>query len=126
MKKVKVCELFDGQLNWAVAKALGLVVEDVTLDRSVIFVDGEAFRPDEDWAQGGPIIERKKLGVFWVYDDDCWHCETGCTDENADEKYCTETGDTPLRAAMRCFVASELGNEIDVPDDHDEFTGDNK
>jgi hypothetical protein len=25
-------------------------------------------------------------------------------------------GDTPLIAAMRCFVASKLGDEVDVPE----------
>jgi hypothetical protein len=26
------------------------------------------------------------------------------------------TGDTALEAAMRCYVASKLGDEVDIPD----------
>jgi hypothetical protein len=28
-----------------------------------------------------------------------------------------ERGDTPLIAAMRCYVASKLGEEIDIPEE---------
>ena len=28
-----------------------------------------------------------------------------------------EYGPTPLIAAMRCFVASRLGDEVDIPED---------
>lgn len=41
-----------------------------------------------DWAQGGPII-----------DADCM------------------SGPTPLIAAMRCFVSSKLGDEVEIPEE---------
>jgi hypothetical protein len=80
-----------------------------------------------DWAQGGPIIEREKIGVWWAthyVDEDGveygnhWYAEVGCTDENADSRYCgVADGPTPLIAAMRCYVASKLGDEVEVPDE---------
>lgn len=71
--------------------------------------------PDLSWHTCGPIIERESISVVrqgdnpeWVasvynYPEDDWHLHT--------------EGDTPLIAAMRCFVASKLGEEIDVPEE---------
>ena len=39
----------------------------------------------------------------------------GCTD--LDMPLWQEHGPTPLIAAMRCYVASKLGDEVDVPDE---------
>jgi hypothetical protein len=83
------------------------------------------WQPSTDWSQGGPIIEREKLGVWWAthyVDDDGveygnhWYCETGCTDENYDSQHIA-TGPTPLVAAMRCYVASKLGDEVEIPEE---------
>lgn len=69
---------------------------------------GKQYSPSTDWAQGGPIIERKwiELGAY----EDQWravmHMEHGSLYLD---------GSTPLIAAMRCFVLSELGPEIEVP-----------
>jgi len=35
--------------------------------------------------------------------------------EQATEKIHREYGDTPLIAAMRCYVASKLGNKVEIP-----------
>jgi hypothetical protein len=112
-----------------------------TLDRAVahcaewskkfpIFTDGKPMSKGNyttDWALGGPIIEREKIGVWWAthyVDEDGveygnhWYAEVGCTDENADSRYCgVADGPTPLIAAMRCYVASKLGDEVEVPDE---------
>jgi hypothetical protein len=102
------------------------------LDRMVAEYEDEMFftflrQPSTDWAQGGPIIEREKIGVWWAthyVDEDGveygnhWYAEVGCTDENADSRYCgVADGPTPLIAAMRCYVASKLGDEVEVPDE---------
>jgi hypothetical protein len=64
------------------------------------------------WSQGGPIIEREKIDLVWQSSgDDVWTAYLGEHDEHR------QTGPTPLIAAMRCFVASKLGDEVDVPDE---------
>jgi len=77
------------------------------------------FWPSTDWAQGGPIIERENINVFM--DDEKWaayashsltHNFYG-TSKNADE---ADQG-SPLVAAMRCYVGSVLGDEVEVPDE---------
>ena len=120
---MKTDELTGAALDWAVAKCEGVLMrwERSTHDEAPL-----EYSPSTDWAQGGAIIEREKLGVWWAthyVDDDGveygnhWYAEPGCTDDNADKPYRVATGNTPLIAAMRCYVASKLGDEIELPEE---------
>lgn len=64
-----------------------------------------------NWDECGPIIEREgielKRGPTKPF---VWAAFAF----NAPRAHCC--GPTPLIAAMRCFVASHLGDEVDVPD----------
>ncbi len=95
--KIKTSELKDAALDWAVSKAIG--------DYKPVAVPAYS----TDWAQGGPIIEREGIQLALV-GDFCWEAS-----RNADGVFCL--GRTQLIAAMRCFVASKLGDEVDVPDE---------
>jgi len=72
----------------------------------------EGYTPSTDWAQGGPIIEREKISIelkphgYWM---------ASYQYNYADEKRFLTLGDTPLIAAMRCYVASKLGDEVGIP-----------
>ena len=86
---------------------------DCTIDR-VEHIN--RFKPSSDWSQGGPIIEREKIEV--IFEGDCWIAMKYGTDDNSNE--ITEDypyGLTALIAGMRCYVASKLGDEVDVPDE---------
>lgn len=96
---MKVSELQGAALDWAVARCEGGVGKNDLL--------GAWYAPSTDWAQGGPIIERERLALFIEYPDD-W----GATDGNR-----RMPGDTPLIAAMRCYVASKLGDDIELPEE---------
>lgn len=65
------------------------------------------------WAQGGPIIERDRI--------DCISDPNGSAGwlgrNYINQKIIALYGPTPLVAAMRCYVASKLGYEIDVPEE---------
>jgi hypothetical protein len=66
--------------------------------------------PSTDWAQGGPIIEREKIGVVTSdHDANVW---VGSLRDV--EWRLNRVGPTPLIAAMRCYVASELGDTVEV------------
>jgi hypothetical protein len=56
------------------------------------------------WEDSGPIIERESLGLDPYADYPRWK-SGNCF------------GLTPLEAAMRCYVASTLGEEIEIPDE---------
>ena len=68
------------------------------------------FTPDEDWAHGGPIIEREKITLDPFDDSPNW-CAT------IPGYMYRVYGPTPLIAAMRCYVASKLGDEVDVSEE---------
>lgn len=118
--KIKTSELTGPALDWAVAKCEG---------RDMYFEDGDGpwfsdceRHPDNfntdygGWEICGPIIEREKLillppmekATLWrvgsAYDYD-WMMEN------------EQKGPTPLIAAMRCYIASKLGDEIEIPEE---------
>ena len=72
---------------------------------------GCAFSPSTDWSQGGPIIEREFITIINAAGDDVWSAYPIADDPVAHRK----SGPTPLIAAMRCYVASKLGEEVEVP-----------
>ena len=112
--KIKTADLIGPALDWAVAKCEGLLCFGYRTDGERLSIqssDGEVggFAPSTNWAEAGPLIERKKLSVV-IQRVDAWH--SSCP------RYVYHGyGPTPLIAAMRCFVASRLGDEVDVPDE---------
>ncbi len=103
---MKTSELTGAALDWAVAKCEGEDYSPVTTYSGI----GQEFPPTNystNWAQGGPIIERKRINVS-IYASLNW---MGAM--NAGKNI--EFGPTPLIAAMRCYVASKLGDEVDIP-----------
>jgi len=107
---MKTSELTGAALDWAVAKCEGYIDNCNTWlhDATVQEVEDEHFKPSTDWAQGGPIIEREKIETRYIEPLKEWHADTDCN---------CESGPTPLIAAMRCLVASRLGDEVDVPEE---------
>jgi hypothetical protein len=86
-------ELTGAALDWAVARC------EVGAD----FI-GEIDDPhfySTDWAQGGAIIEREGIALI-----------PGWT---AERPGFSADGETALIAAMRCYVASKLGDEVEIP-----------
>jgi len=63
-----------------------------------------------DWAQGGPIIEQENMDLQRLAYDRGWRA----IDYDQTVK---AHGPTALIAAMRCYVASRLGEEIDLPEE---------
>ena len=100
-------ELTGPALDWAVAKAAGLTMGQVAIDG----VNLGLYKPSRDWAQGGPIIEREWVDLHCV-NDSLWEAECPAVGGLA-----MQNGPTPLIAAMRCYVASKLGDEVDIPEE---------
>lgn len=135
--KHKVSELEGALLDAAVAKAEGRTftlegygalahlaprtwAEGTTLDES----RGDCwavFEPSSAWADGGPIIERERIATAFLFGEwhgfissdggpyDCASSLIEATDSDAQG-----AGATPLIAAMRAYVASKLGDEIEL------------
>ena len=111
--KMKTSELTDAALDWAVCEATGLLdAYPLTRKRFLkqwLGNSGKFLHPSTDWSQGGPIIERE--GIDLIKQDGYWDAD----DNGQAQVSCMVSGPTPLIAAMRCFVASKLGDEIEVP-----------
>jgi hypothetical protein len=121
-------------LNWAVAMAEGnkvfrprlgrpddwdkeAYIKDGSDDRWVVRVENPTlayfvdwtYAPSTSWNQGGHIIEREQMCVQPSMNEDAWFSASG--DDNF------AYGNTPLVAVMRCYVASKLGSEVDIPEE---------
>ena len=114
---MKTSELIGAALDWAVAKCEGVTVLPkmrggcyVTLNKGETVL----LCYSTDWAQGGPIIERESISL-------------ACRPKDARGLWCAVLGPnrflspdfegygpTPLIAAMRCYVASTLGDEVEI------------
>ena len=126
MKQIKVSEATPLQLNWLVAKCEGLECEvpayaDTPWVRVTDTSGLQYVCPDysTDWAHGGPIIERMFAQGLRLHTAEY---TTGIHDKTVmvaslDSPNGFWFGPTPLIAAMRCFVASRLGQEAEVPDE---------
>ena len=125
MPKIKTAGLIGPALDWAVATLEGRDIYPDEHGEGFWFRDA-ATHPDADktdyggWELCGPIIEREGISLRRE--------PTGGWYAFRNFSLCTELpfthcaafdagGDTALEAAMRCYVASKLGDEVDVPDE---------
>ena len=98
---MKTAELTGAALDWAVATANG---------DKIILAEEDWHWYSADWVYGGPLIESYRITI--QFDGDGIRCDL-TTDDGGffvgfDEFY-------PLIAAMRCYVASKLGDEVELP-----------
>jgi hypothetical protein len=124
---MKTSELTDNALDWAVEVALvvGRVSSreqavSIASSRNKVFNVGYS----TNWASGGPIIDRERIqwcelngqieawsGFNYIQWRTDWDSECRMPDGSG---FGTDRRSI-LIAAMRCFVASKLGEEVDVP-----------
>lgn len=114
---MKTNELVGVALDWAVAKAKGYAEFVLDAKRFIEMHETGHYNYSQEWAQGGPIIEREEISVAKVGRslDDAMAPHPDCWCSHIDGVY-ARYGPTPLIAAMRCYVASKLGAEVDVPE----------
>lgn len=115
MRTVKTNELQGAALDWAVATANGDYPQ-WDAERGVFYqANGDDMDYSTDWAQGGPIIEREMICIECVFHQAFWNAYTPAPEQPTGEAHAY--GDTPLVAAMRCYVASKLGDTIEIPEE---------
>lgn len=125
---MKTSELTGAALDWAVCTAEGYTpVVNPVWNGSVRYgyydsaIGHQIKNYCGAWEHGGPIIERESITVYpsaRKSDDGPWEVESysarslfnGCEDIDV-----WVEGPTYLIAAMRCYCASKLGDEIDIP-----------
>ncbi len=122
MTIIKTSKLTGAALNHAVHLALGLGYRRDEKYGPMYFRSSQApgviawgnspSPYSTDWSQGGPIIEREKIRLDIDVESLEWYA-----DVNQTPGCWLYSGPTPLIAAMRCFVASKLGDEVDVSEE---------
>jgi hypothetical protein len=114
--KIKTNELTRRALDWAVCASLpdasGLMRQ--IIDRPITYVA----KYSTDWSQGGPIIEQERIDVLGMVKGESgpWTACLRKKDEAPPWRHIAE-GPTPLIAAMRCYVTSTLGPEVEIPEE---------
>ena len=116
--KIKTADLIGPALDWAVAECLeatriqlyeynGRRMIRVSLPEGI----HAPWEPSRYWGQGGPIIERGNIDLISpTPSDPLWQAMQWRFAHGA-------KGPTPLVAAMRCLVAANLGDEVDIPEE---------
>lgn len=130
---MKTSELVDDPLDFAVAKCNGKNYTDrahhyeYSTTGDVVYLAGgcsERSFPSSDWSEGGPIIEREQITVkrynYPTRIDGNLGRDWLAYRSNGLGPHVNEYsmwGPTPLIAAMRCYVASKLGDDVDIPEE---------
>lgn len=126
LKTILVSEATNIQLNWLVATCEGVSLDSylMALDymkkrRPDPLVDEvsahHAYEYSTQWGCGGPIIERERLCARPL--KEVWGCWVTDLYGDIHALSLSGFGPTPLIAAMRCYVASKLGNEVEMPEE---------
>lgn len=113
--KIKTSGATGSVLDWLVAMCEGHSLDADTPLRH--------YSPSTRQEQGGPIIEREQITtkryhystqIADIYGGDWLAYRGRGTGPHVNEF--SMWGPTPRIAAMRCYVASKLGDEVEVPD----------
>ena len=121
--KIKAQDLSGVQLDWAVAKCEGYfstngqvpeywespdgVIHFLKMRNAVV----DWTLASTDWVEMGSIIEQNMISIAPALHEG-WEASPWPIDPNT-----LSWGDTPLIAAARCYVASKLGDEVEIPEE---------
>lgn len=123
---MKTSELTGLALNWAVAQCeskieTGAYGSPKVCSRQLHLhycgtILSFPYNPSTDWSQGGQIIEREKMTLSYDEDSQDYSAYVSLFRQRGmSNRTRWRSGSTPLVAAMRCFVASKLGDEVEIP-----------
>lgn len=119
MKTIKVSETTRLQLDWLASKCVGdfALYHDIEDGQRFLnlWTDSAFLHYSSNWANGGPIIERERINLVSQGDAHDWVASRW--DYEASDWTGHTPGPTPLIAAVRCYVASKLGDVVEVPDE---------
>ncbi len=128
--KRKVAELTGPALDWAVARCEGAVGFEMRTFTGLSaelgpfpaivweehWTELAEYPASTDWAIGGAIIEQERIQIFAYNTGDLW-CAVKHVHKPEHILAINRDGPTPLVAAMRCYVASKMGEEIELPEE---------
>lgn len=113
MIEVKTADLIGTALDYAVAVATGYYMQENLRHLGPVTHntrDPEAWRPSENWAHGGPLVERHLNGLSVTSDG--WGASAV---HHGKQASAFAFADKPLVAACRAIVHAKLGDTVQVP-----------
>lgn len=135
--KVKTAKITGAALDWAVCMAKGIKPEDIYISKWPGLKSASLFRRNRDedgnldgsyttgpdllfsrsWEAGGPLLSKERIsrtidhsGLWIAYWTD------GYTEGDAGKLW-MQCDKSELVAGLRCYVASKLGEEVEVPEE---------
>lgn len=120
--KLQTKNLTGAALDWCVARCEGYEAEPQS-DEGFWLEHATAtptylhnYTPSTNWAQGGPLIQQEQINIITKnFLEDV--ARKWMAYREGDAVGVAQFGPTPLIAAMRCYVASKLGAEVEVPNE---------
>jgi hypothetical protein len=117
-KPVPVSDLSGPALDWAAAHCEGtgkhwLERWNAGVDKRFVYCQ-VLYNYSTNWGIAGPIIEREDLSLMPAAGEG-WRCYK--THRVEWRNQCYANGPSPLIAAMRCYVASRLGDTVEIPEE---------
>jgi hypothetical protein len=100
-KQIKDLELWE--VDYLVAKADGL--NPIVIRNNECYIANWKYSPTTNPSQAWHIIDREMISTIYIDYYTKWMAES--------EK-CSGFGKTSLEAAMRCYVASVYGDEVEI------------
>lgn len=117
MKTINVSQAEGPVLDWLVAKALSEFEWNLEPKRFRLLRDEGVLAYTTNWSQGGPILSEAHIsrtidhsGLWIAYWTD------GYTEGDEGKKW-MQCHRSELVAGLRCFVMSELGETVEVPEE---------
>ena len=107
---MKTSELTGVALDWAVAKCEGAYLAGYAVD----WRNNRAKKYSTNWSLGGPIIERERIHIRPNQSNNGFKAFVIIRPHGLSHRC---DGPTPLIAAIRCYVASKLGDEVEIPEE---------
>ncbi|MDE9571291.1 phage protein NinX family protein [Xenorhabdus bovienii] len=119
--KIKTSELTGRALDWAVCLAIGGTANEDNTEVQApnngyyLLSNGKGnFTPSTDWSQCGELIEKHRVELDFNSVSEEWSAYIFNFEEL---ESVIEDGDTPQIAICRAVVATQLGDEVDIPDE---------
>mgnify|MGYP003423620052 FL=1 len=116
MKEVKVGEVSGAALDYLVLTCGELDADSNITTKQFISMQNQGyFLYSTDWEQGGPIIEHIRLVSSHSFLIESDGTDVYILSWPSKHTFFKGRGSTLLIAAMRCYVASKLGEVVKVP-----------
>lgn len=107
MALIAIGNLTNNQIDWAVASEEGTLPGGGALGWPTY---------STVWNLAGPILVREKINLYWQNSVELWFAEKPSYNRTNFVSRSHASAALPMAAALRCFLADAVGDEVDIPE----------